>query len=39
VRELAVDIMPLREKRMNVPLKVDIKTGVNWGEMERATEG
>jgi len=35
VRELAVDIMPLREKRMKVPLKVDIKTGVNWGDMER----
>jgi DNA polymerase-1 len=34
VRELAVDIMPLRQRRMKVPLKVDIKTGVNWGEME-----
>jgi len=34
VRELAVDIMPLRQKRMKVPLKVDIKTGVNWGDME-----
>lgn len=34
VRELVVDIMPLRQRRMKVPLKVDIKIGVNWGEME-----
>jgi len=26
--------MPLRERRMKVPLKVDIKSGLNWGEME-----
>ena len=34
VRELVVDIMPLRQRRMKVPLKVDIKVGENWGEME-----
>jgi DNA polymerase-1 len=34
VRELAVDIMPLPQRRMKVPLKVDIKTGASWGEME-----
>jgi DNA polymerase-1 len=33
VRELAVDIMPLRQRRMKVPLKVDIKVGENWGDM------
>jgi DNA polymerase-1 len=33
VRELAVDIMPLRQRRMKVPLKVDIKSGPNWGDM------
>ncbi len=34
VRELVLDIMPLRQRRMKVPLKVDIKVGENWGEME-----
>jgi DNA polymerase-1 len=34
VRELAIDIMPLRQRRMKVPLKVDIKMGKNWGDME-----
>jgi len=33
VRKLALDIMPLRQRRMKVPLKVDIKMGENWGEM------
>jgi len=33
VRGLVLDIMP-RPLEMKVPLKVDIKVGVNWGEME-----
>jgi DNA polymerase-1 len=33
VRELAIDIMP-RPLELKVPLKVDIKVGENWGEME-----
>ncbi|MGQ9572458.1 MAG: DNA polymerase I [Dehalococcoidia bacterium] len=33
VRELVLDIMP-RALELKVPLKVDIKVGKNWGEME-----
>jgi DNA polymerase I len=33
VRGLVLDIMP-RSLEMKMPLKVDIKMGVNWGEME-----
>jgi DNA polymerase-1 len=33
VRELVVDIMP-RSLELKVPLKVDIKVGENWGDME-----
>jgi len=33
VRGLVLDIMP-RSLEMKMPLKVDIKVGVNWGEME-----
>jgi DNA polymerase-1 len=33
VRGLVLDIMP-RPLELKVPLKVDIKTGVNWGDME-----
>jgi DNA polymerase-1 len=33
VRTLCLDIMP-RSLEMRVPLKVDTKTGRNWGEME-----
>jgi DNA polymerase-1 len=33
VRGLVLDIMP-RPLEMKVPLKVDIKMGKNWGEME-----
>ncbi|HET8943332.1 MAG TPA: DNA polymerase, partial [Dehalococcoidia bacterium] len=33
MRRLCVDIMP-KSLEMRVPLKVDTKTGKNWGEME-----
>ncbi|MDP2950148.1 MAG: DNA polymerase I [Chloroflexota bacterium] len=33
VRALVLDIMPLRQRQMKVPLKVDTKVGRNWGEM------
>ena len=33
VRELVLDIMPASLK-LEVPLKVDVKVGRNWGEME-----
>jgi DNA polymerase-1 len=35
VRELALRVMP-QSIDMVVPLKVDIKTGANWGELEVA---
>jgi DNA polymerase-1 len=33
VRALVLDIMP-RGMELKVPLKVDMKTGRNWGDME-----
>jgi DNA polymerase-1 len=33
IRELAIRIMPA-SLEMNVPLKVDLKQGKNWGAME-----
>jgi DNA polymerase I len=35
VREMALDIMP-RSLDLVVPLKIDVKTGTNWGELEVA---
>jgi DNA polymerase-1 len=33
VRDLALRIMPAAMK-LDVPLKVDVKVGPNWGDME-----
>ena len=33
VRALCLDIMP-KSIEMAVPLKIDTKSGVNWGDME-----
>jgi hypothetical protein len=33
MRQLCLDIMP-KSLEMRVPLKVDTKTGLSWGEMQ-----